>query len=492
MGAACPLSFGLFPQQEYNILELFVFIAMGTFGGLCGALFNASNTRLTKWRMRNISKSKFRRFLEVMVVTVTISSFHFLVPLLDNQGATVANIDLFSPTERLFWAPGGESIKALFHNKENFAPGLLAFFTVAYYVLACWTYGLAVPSGLFVPSLLTGAAFGRLVGQAVQDISGGWTADPGVYALMGATAFLSGMARITISLAVIIMEATGSTVFALPIFLTVMVSKWTGDVFNHGLYDIHIGLKNVPLLEGFPEKDMIVMRAADVMNSDVLAVQRVETVQDLLRILDGCSHHAFPVIHHVSKVFVGTVKRSALHYLLYRGKEQGIFQPAEGQLASPPPMMSYEEFVSLHKPPLLEDIRRALAAEDQLKRIDLKPYMNRGGYTVPQHAALTRVYMLFRTMGLRHLPVVSHDGDVCGIITRKDLILAHEEGFEHEEEDLTATVMHNPRLMTRRMSARRNALVVRSTQQTDDEGALSRLHLAIQAADEAPSAPARH
>merc|ERR1711865_692646 len=30
-------------------------------------------------------------------------------------------------------------------------------------------------------------------------------------------------------------------------------------------------------------------------------------------------------------------------------------------------------------------------------------------------------------MGLRHLPVVSHDGDVIGTITRKDLIIKHEE-----------------------------------------------------------------
>ena len=26
------------------------------------------------------------------------------------------------------------------------------------------------------------------------------------------------------------------------------VSKWVGDIFNHGLYDIHVELKNTPLL----------------------------------------------------------------------------------------------------------------------------------------------------------------------------------------------------------------------------------------------------
>lgn len=46
---------------------------------------------------------------------------------------------------------------------------LLIFFAF-YYVLAVWTYGLAVPSGLFIPCLLVGAAWGRLIGIALGHI----------------------------------------------------------------------------------------------------------------------------------------------------------------------------------------------------------------------------------------------------------------------------------------------------------------------------------
>lgn len=475
MGAAAPLSFGHFALATYNILELPLFMFMGTFGGLCGALFNAANTSLTKWRMRNIGKSscpRVLRFLEVLFVTVTVTSFHFVVPIFDGVGSSnEADIDSFTPTERLFWDPGGASIKHLFHNKEAFDPGLLMFFGITYYVLACWTYGLAVPSGLFVPSLLTGAAFGRLFGQAVAHITGGWSADPGIYALMGATAFLSGMARITISLAVILMEATGSSVFALPIFVTVMLSKWTGDVFNHGLYDIHIRLKGIPLLESFAEKEMIIMRAGDVMNKDVLSLLRVETVEHLIRILESCEHHGFPVQHHVTKHFVGTVKRSTLHVLLHRGLKHGVFQPAHRPLSSATPVMPYEELSNVfRKYPSLSEIKEMLSEDAWQMRIDLKPYMNRGGYTVPEHSALTRVYMLFRTMGLRHLPVVSHDGDVCGIITRKDLILAHEDP---RQQDLDVSIIDTTPA-PRRMSARRNTLLF-DGDENDQNGSIAAL-----------------
>ena len=53
----------------------------------------------------------------------------------------------------------------------TFSPVTLALFFVLYFSLACWTYGISVPSGLFVPSLLCGAAFGRLVANVLKRYS---------------------------------------------------------------------------------------------------------------------------------------------------------------------------------------------------------------------------------------------------------------------------------------------------------------------------------
>ena len=44
----------------------------------------------------------------------------------------------------------------------------LLLYCVTFFVLGCWTYGLAIPSGLFIPSLLIGAAWGRLFGLCLQ------------------------------------------------------------------------------------------------------------------------------------------------------------------------------------------------------------------------------------------------------------------------------------------------------------------------------------
>lgn len=43
---------------------------------------------------------------------------------------------------------------------------------------------------------------------------------------------------------------------------------------------------------------------------------------------------------------------------------------------------------------------------------DVTPYMNPAPYTVSPNTRISQVFNLFRTMGLRHLPVVNAGGEV--------------------------------------------------------------------------------
>ena len=72
---------------------------------------------------------------------------------------------------------------------------------------------------------------------------------PGTYALIGAASMLGGVTRMTISLTVIVVEVTRDTDLLLPIMFTILAAKLVGDRFTKSLYEIHIELSGVKLLE---------------------------------------------------------------------------------------------------------------------------------------------------------------------------------------------------------------------------------------------------
>eukprot|EP00894_Picocystis_sp_ML_P002716 jgi/Pico_ML_1/53233/g3811.t2 len=77
---------------------------------------------------------------------------------------------------------------------------LLIFFC-SYFPLAVLVYGISVPSGLFIPGILCGASYGRIMGMLVMRYTGSTNPnvdlDESTYALIGAASFLGGSMRMT-------------------------------------------------------------------------------------------------------------------------------------------------------------------------------------------------------------------------------------------------------------------------------------------------------
>jgi predicted transcriptional regulator len=342
------------------------------------------------------------------------------------------------PTDAIEILPGGAAMQLFFHRTEYFDVNQLLFFGVSNYFLACWTYGLGVPSGLFVPSLLTGACWGRLFGRFVLEHANfipfydSGPSHAGLFAVVGAVSFLAGTARITISLAVIIMECTGSLALGLPLFVATVCAKRMGDKFGHGIYDMHIvEMKRIPLLEYHPDPKLLMMSVTDAMNRCVVSLEQVETVERLLQVLDTCNHHGFPVLYPGTKHLAGMIGRHEIHMLLNAGEDYSTLQPSAGLLKREAPLVPYEarwerRFRHLEYP------RRE---QEMHMRVDLAPYVDRNGYVISETASMHSCFELFRQLGLRHLPVIDRAGCVCGMITRKDLILIEEEGDSDDDDD---------------------------------------------------------
>ena len=88
---------------------------------------------------------------------------------------------------------------------------------------------------------------------------------PGLYAIVGACAFLGGVSKMTVSLVVIMFELTGGLTYIVPLMAAAMTAKWIGDGFvRGGIYDAHIELNGYPFLDN-KEEFNFTTRAADVM-----------------------------------------------------------------------------------------------------------------------------------------------------------------------------------------------------------------------------------
>ncbi|BFG27098.1 hypothetical protein CerSpe_133720 [Prunus speciosa] len=65
---------------------------------------------------------------------------------------------------------------------------LLIFFAL-YCILGLFTFGIAVPSGLFLPIILMGTAYGRMLGIAMKSYT---NIDQGLFAVLGAASLTAG------------------------------------------------------------------------------------------------------------------------------------------------------------------------------------------------------------------------------------------------------------------------------------------------------------
>uniref|UniRef100_A0A8C4PZB8 Chloride channel protein n=1 Tax=Eptatretus burgeri TaxID=7764 RepID=A0A8C4PZB8_EPTBU len=447
------INFGRFEDKNeaYTWFEIPLFLIIGAIGGISGALFNSINYWLTMFRIRYIHRPLLQ-VLEAMLVAVVTATISFLMIYFSDDCQPLGEDNVVEYPLQLFCKDGEynsmattffntpeKSVRSLFHDPPgSYNPTTVGLFCLSYFLLACWTYGLSVSSGIFIPSLLLGAAWGRLIGILLSNISNANWADPGKYALIGAAAQLGGVVRMTLSLTVIIMEATGNVSYGLPIMLVLMTAKWVGDFFIEGLYDIHIKLQSVPFLDWEPPATSHShIASSDVMSHPVVCFQRIEKVGHVVDLLSDatCNHNGFPVVDeqdgggsdHFGKLR-GIILRSQIIVLLKHKAfiERGKYGMLGYRLTLKDFRDAYPRF------PPIQSIH--VSQEERECTMDLTPFMNPAPYSIPQDASLNRIFRLFRALGLRHLVVCNSENHVVGLVTRKDL--ARYRWSEHGLEEL--------------------------------------------------------
>ncbi|XP_077445694.1 H(+)/Cl(-) exchange transporter 5-like isoform X1 [Stigmatopora argus] len=427
-------------HAPWHLVELGPFVLLGIFGGLWGALFIKAN--IAWCRRRKTTRLGRYPVLEVLAVAALTALLAFpngytrmsgaeLISELFNDCSLLdssqlcgykqpANTTQSGSSDGLADRPAGEGLYA--------ALWQLALALLFKMVITVVTFGMKVPSGLFIPSMAVGAIAGRLLGVGMEQLAyykhdwflfRGWCSPgadcitPGLYAMVGAAACLGGVTRMTVSLVVIMFELTGGLEYIVPLMAATMTSKWVADAFGReGIYEAHIRLNGYPFLEAKEEFEHSSL-AQDVMrprrSEPALAVltQDGMTVGEVEALVEGTHFSGFPVVvSHQSQRLVGFVLRRDLLISIdnARQRQEGVVSVSQVLFTQHAPARAPEA-----PPPV------------RLRNIlDLSPF------TVTDHTPMDITVDIFRKLGLRQC-LVTHNGRLLGIITKKDVLkhMAH-------------------------------------------------------------------
>ncbi|KAJ2869347.1 hypothetical protein GGH93_006187 [Coemansia aciculifera] len=316
-------------DMDYHWFEMLPFVIIGIFGGLYGALFCRLNMAVNRLRKNTlIGRYPISEVAAISIATLAVSYYNPFTRV--GLGELVGSLFQECSTtgdRRPHASQSDTGIEDLLcvtgRRLEDYMPllSLLGLALLNRVSFAIITFGMKVPSGLVLPSMSIGAVFGRIVGSYMEYLTRAY-ADapifaqcppdsrcviPGIYALVGAGATLTGTTHTTIAVVAILMELTGNLIYTLPVLLGVMTARWVAQYFNpSGIYDLLLEHAGHPYFDTKTQYIHTRRTAAELMQTDLETIcvdYENENTMALLtarlaRISDrGLADGGFPVVN---------------------------------------------------------------------------------------------------------------------------------------------------------------------------------------------------
>ncbi|CAK8685546.1 unnamed protein product [Clavelina lepadiformis] len=465
-------------EFPYDLQELIAFVAIGIFSGFAGALFVYVHRKIVEFfkRKPNIFKNmKMKYFIQPIAVSILMSTLTYpngLGQLMAGELTPKEKLDTLFDNET--WAKLGyidesnvvvDSQEGWKHPTVNIF-ATLVIFIVTHFLMSALAITLPIPCGIFMPVFLIGAAFGRLVGEAMASLypdgfhSGEkiYRIVPGGYAVVGA-ASLSGAVTHTISTSVIVFELTGQISHILPVMIAVLIANAIAQWLQPSIYDSIILIKNLPYIPyvGTNNKQLRDIYVEDIMIRDLKFVSYTSTRKDLENDIKNTNLKILPLVDSKeSMILIGSVQVSNLQDLLNNPEAQGT---------SPSPNADGSSTYSCHKTSRcnLFPADKGHSAEAELQHVssfdtieldaenkscfeqtDLlvnfgNCKINPSPFQLVERTSLYKAHILFSLLSVRRAYITSY-GKLVGVVSLKELSTAIQGTLEHRHERIHSPV----------------------------------------------------
>ena len=335
--------------------------------------------------------------LEVFLVVLATALIQYPNPLSREPGDIIIKNLLVDCKEPLDYVVCNMESAA---DKKGYI-GWLTYGAIAKLLLTTITFGCKVPSGVIIPALDAGAFFGRLVGQGISGIS------PGIFAMVGAAAFLAGVSRMTLSLVVVMFELTGELEYIVPNMIAIMVAKWIADALEReGVYDLAQTVLGHPFLDA-DHALAAAQRSGELVSA---LIPPKQTMDEIIIVLPSDYRVRRELIEEKLNLLNRRGITDAGLVLTFNGKLYGYLP--QGELAH-----------GLDRAPITANqvCFFDLAQEND---IDLTAFVDRSPLMIAPGAPIEYAVEMFSKLGLNHLAIVDMaSGELLGIVIRKRLML---------------------------------------------------------------------
>ncbi|PPJ59954.1 hypothetical protein CBER1_09884 [Cercospora berteroae] len=441
---------------DWNSFELIVFACLGVLGGVLGALFIKAS-RLWAKTFRKLGFIKSYPMLEVFLVALVTGLVSFWNRFLRLPVAELL-FELSAPCSSF-----SNSGTALCPTEEQI-PSTIKYLLVAFVlkaILTTVTFGIKVPAGIYVPSMVVGGLAGRIVGHVVQlvvlkhpdlavfsnchiDGNPEECVVPGVYALVAAGATMCGVTRLSVTLAVILFELTGSLEHVLPFSMGVLIAKWTADALEPlSVYDLLTDMNAYPYLDhkvrpvfstdlGDITSEPMPNRYIDISNSPFVPAKQLRFKLEYLHMageLDG----GLPILKN--GVLAGLIPGPDLEFALDRIPDeeeamcrmdahdqavQGSTRPSTGVSAEENDSDTARED-NVGEAEQARRPRPASTIGEDSDPTNLTPYIDPAPVALDITSPMDLVFECFAKMGLRYICVL-HEGKYAGMVHKKAFV----------------------------------------------------------------------
>jgi chloride channel 3/4/5 len=334
--------------------------------------------------------------------------------------------------------------------KEDEILSVIGYLCVAFVIkafLTIITFGIKVPAGIYVPSMVVGGLMGRALGHFTQYVvlkfpdfflwggchqSGDLEAcvTPGVYALVGAGATMCGVTRLSVTLAVILFELTGSLDHVLPFSLGILCAKWTADAVEPlSIYDLLTDMNSYPYLDNrsSPVFDSELgditprFRRDKVIDITISPLVKASDLRAKLRRLQqlGELDGGLPIIR--DKILVGLIPAPDLEFALDRVEDEDT---AMCLLSTQDhPHNNHHRYWEAFNEAGYDSGRESSEGEETSNPnpVDMTPYIDPAPVALDMHSPMDLVYQCFVKLGLRYICVLN-DGEYRGMVHKKAFV----------------------------------------------------------------------